>query len=589
MKYFEKKEEGLFKIYIWALSFYKPYMGRTVLLILFGFLISISELMVPKLFEYFIDNVLQNRNEMLFLYILIVFFFILLIKLFSTASLEYVQRYVQENISRDIQWSLIKKLRTLGIEFTENQPTGRTLSLLNTEVAALQNLYRNYFPEMVQTTIFVVFAILLMINISITLSICVIPCFALYYLAGPRIERKASKIAKKLSDSTVYLGQYYYETVSSIRELVAYNGFMWNTERVLGEVKKNVNLYSSRYLYAYLRGAVRRLTYYLGAVILFIYGSYLIKQGSISTGEYVSFILLYFSTMNKLTYVITLLTEQKLLMFQAKKIYNFYSLSPRIKEDKDPISFMSTKGGVNIKNVSFSYQSSHLILNNINLRINPGEKIALVGESGCGKSTLAKLIGRFYDVEDGKITIDGVDIKKLSFDTLRRSIGFSFQSVYLFGSSIRENIMFVNPTASEEEMIQASKAAHLHDFIVTLPNGYDTFVGEKGTRLSGGQRQRLGLARLFLMNPSIVILDEPTSALDNISEKLIQGSLEQFLKNKTTITIAHRLSTIRNYDQIVVISKGIIKERGTHCELMAKDGIYRNMVENMEEVKVKAL
>lgn len=541
--------------------------------------------MVPKLFEYFIDNILQSRDQVLFLYIMIAFFVILIIKLVSTATREYIQRYVQENVARDLQWGLIKKIRTLGIEFFEKQPTGKTLSLLNTEVAALQNLYRYYFPEMVQTSIFVIFAIVLMINISIPLSICIIPCFSLYYLVGPKIEQKASDIARDLSDSQVKLGQFYYESVSSIKELAAYGGFKWNSKTVLEEVKKNVDLYSSRYLYAYLRGAIRRLTYYLGAIALFLFGSYLIIQGKISTGEYVSFILLYFSTMHKLTSVITLLTEQKLLMFQAKKIYDFSVLTPTVKESKNAISLEDVKGEIQINDVSFAYSPSQTILNKINLEIRPGEKIALVGESGCGKSTLAKLIGRFYDPIAGSITIDGVDIKNLKFDTLRGSIGFVFQNVYLFGSTVRENIMFVNPLASEEDMIQASKAAHLHDFILSLPKGYDSFVGEKGANLSGGQRQRLSLARLFLMNPSIIILDEPTAALDNITEKLIQDSLNKFLKNKTIITIAHRLSTIREYDKIVVMKKGTIEEFGSHSQLMTKNGLYRKMIVNMEEAK----
>lgn len=582
----ENKDKNLFKIYLWALSFFKPYKGRTFLLIWFGFLISISELMVPKIFEYFIDYILPNGDVLLFGYILLIFIVLLTIKLVSTASREYIQRYVQENIAKDIQWNLIKKLRILGIDFADKHPVGNTLSLLNTEVTALQNLYRYYFPEMVQTTIFVVFAIALMLNINLPLTLSVIPCFALYYLAGPKLERRASELAKDLSDSNVKLGQYFYETVSSIKELKAYNGFKWNSTRVLDEVKENVYLYSKRYLFAYLRGAMRRFTYYLGAILLFIYGSFLIVQESISTGEFVSFILLYFGTMDKLTYIITMLTEQKLLMYQAKKIYHFYSLTPSIKENEQAISLNSISGEINFKDVSFSYKpGEYSVLKHINLNIKPGEKVALVGESGCGKTTLAKLIGRFYDPTDGEITLDQVDIRKLSFKTLRGSIGHSFQQVYLFGSSIRENIMFVKPSASEEEIIQASKAAHIHDFILSLPNGYEFIVGEKGVNLSGGQKQRLGLARLFLMNPSIVILDEPTSALDNITEKAIQESLVNFLDKKTVITIAHRLSTVREYDKIVVMNKGELIESGNHMELIHKNGTYKEMIENTEEEK----
>ncbi|OIK06800.1 ABC transporter ATP-binding protein [Bacillus sp. MUM 13] len=580
------KEESLLKVYIWAISFLKPYYIRTALLILCGFLISISELLTPKLFEYLIDDVIKRNKPLLFVYCLIAFFAILLIKLIATASREYVQRYVQENVSRDIQWELIRKLRVLGLNYIERNPVGKTLSLLNTEVTAMQNLYRYYFPEMIQTFVFVFFALFFMIDISFSLFICMIPCFAVYYLVGPRLERKASVIASKLTNSQIKLGQHYYESVSSIKELAANNSYLWNSNRVLHEVDNNVELYSSRYWYAYLRGGIRRLTYYLGAIILFIFGSYLIVEGRITTGEFVSFLLLYFNTMLKLTSLITLLTEQKLLMFQSKKIYEFLNLSSAVVEDKKAVSLGNLIGEIHLKDINFSYNlTSENVLQDVNLVIKPGEKVALVGKSGCGKSTITKLIGRFYDPTSGSISIDNVNIKNLSFKSLRSSIGYVFQDVFLFGMSIKENLLFGNPDATMEDIIKATKAAHLHDFIMSLPDGYDSYVGEKGANFSGGQKQRLAIARLFLLNPTIVIMDEPTSALDNVTEQLIQVSLNRFLENKTVITVAHRLSTIQEYDKIVVMDKGFIKEMGSHSELLNKEGLYRKMIFNKEEAR----
>ncbi len=215
----------------------------------------------------------------------------------------------------------------------------------------------------------------------------------------------------------------------------------------------------------------------------------------------------------------------------------------------------------------------------------PGEKVAFVGESGCGKTTITKLISRFYECNNGKILIDDIPINSLSLNTLRQSIGIVFQDIYIFGTTIKENILFGNPESSEDEIIQAAKAAFLHEYIMELPDQYNTKVGEKGVILSGGLKQRLGLARLFLMNPSIIILDEPTSSLDYITEKQIQKSLEKFLIGKTVITIAHRLSTIRNYDQIFVIDNGEIKESGSHEHLLAKNGLYKNFLIQTKEAR----
>ncbi|WP_274310209.1 ABC transporter ATP-binding protein [Solibacillus daqui] len=576
-------EISLFKVYIWVVSFLKPYLMKVFLLIICGVVISVSELIIPKMFGYFIDEVLKNKNIKLFVYCLFVIFLVLLLKLIVSASKEYLQRYIQENSVRDLQWSIITKLRILGASYLEKNSTGTILALVNTEVAALQELYRRYFPEMIQHVLFVTISIYLMLDISLYLSISIIPCISLYYLFGPRIEKKASNIGQKLADSQINLGQKYYESVSLLKELNVFNSFEWDLNKTLKEVKNNTNLYSKRYWYAYLRGSIRRFTYYFGAIILIIFGCFLISEETITAGEFVSFLLLYLATMHKLTTVITLLTEQKMLMFQASKLYEFAHFEPTITEKEGAIQLDKVEGNINFENVSFSYSPNNTILKNLSFNIKSGEKIAFVGESGCGKSTIAKLMIRFYDSNIGEISIDSNLINSLSLETIRRSIGIVFQDVYIFGSTIKENILFGNPNATEEELIEASKAAHLHDYILELPDQYNTKVDEKGDTLSGGLKQRVGLARLFLMNPSIVIMDEPTSALDNITEKHIQKSLDRFLIDKTVITIAHRLSTIRDYDRIYVLDNGIIAESGPHEELLAKNGLYKKYILQTKE------
>ncbi|ATP39512.1 ABC transporter [Solibacillus sp. R5-41] len=583
MKNINSKEISLIKIYIWAISFIRPYLSKVLLLIICGLIISVSELIIPKMFGYFIDDVLKNKNIKLFAYCLFAIFLILLLKLIATASKEYLQRYIQENSVRDLQWSIVTKLRTLGVSYLEKNSTGRILALVNTEVAALQELYRRYFPEIIQHILFVSISVYFMLDISLYLSVAIIPCFSLYYLFGPKIEKKASNIAKKLADSQINLGQKYYESVSLLKELNVFNSFEWDLNKTLKEVENNTNLFTKRYWYAYLRGSIRRFTYYFGAIILILLGCLLIKEETISAGEFVSFLLLYLVTMHKLTSIITLLTEQKMLMFQASKLYEFTHLEPTIIEQEGAVHLNKIEGNINFENVSFCYTPDNPILKNLSFNIKSGEKIAFVGESGCGKSTITKLITRFYDCNSGEISIDSNPINSLSLGTIRQSIGIVFQDVYIFGSTIKENILFGNPFASEEEIIEASKAAHLHDYIMELPDQYNTKVDEKGVTLSGGLKQRVGLARLFIMNPSIVLLDEPTSALDNITENHIQKSLDNFLMGKTVITIAHRLSTIRNYDHIYVLDNGKITESGSHEHLLAKNGLYKKFIIQTKE------
>ena len=249
-------------------------------------------------------------------------------------------------------------------------------------------------------------------------------------------------------------------------------------------------------------------------------------------------------------------------------------IEPEITDSVDAVNMKHPDGDICYHDVSFSYEDNEIVLNHIDFTIKSGKSIALVGPSGGGKTTICSLLPRFYDITDGLITIGGQNIKDIKLESLRSSIGIVQQDVYLFGGSVKENIAYGNPDATFDEIVEAAKKANIHDFIMTLPNGYDTFVGERGTRLSGGQKQRISIARVFLKNPPILILDEATSALDNESEQHIQKSLDALSENRTTITIAHRLSTIQNADEILVIDGQTIKERGTHEELIASGGLY---------------
>lgn len=311
-----------------------------------------------------------------------------------------------------------------------------------------------------------------------------------------------------------------------------------------------------------------------------VFGGWLIAHGQMEPEDLAMYALYIGIFISPIQILVELTEMMQKGLSGFRRFLDVVETEPEIVDAEDAEPLENIKGHVRYENVSFHYNDDDsLVLDNISFDIPAGKSIALVGPSGSGKTTICSLLPRFYDVSGGRIIIDGKDVRKLTLQSLRNQIGLVQQDVYLFCGSIRENIAYGRPDASMEEIIEAAKKANIHEFIMGLPDGYETFVGERGTRLSGGQKQRISIARVFLKNPSILILDEATSALDNESEKFIQQSLEELAKDRTTITIAHRLSTIRNADEILVVAENGIAERGTHDELLAKGGIYAHYYE----------
>jgi ATP-binding cassette, subfamily B, bacterial len=528
--------------------------------------------------------IVPEKNTQLFFKLLGGIVGLLAIMIYLSTVRNNLQRIVQEKASRDIHFHIFQHLRKLGFSYFEKTPIGETLSLMNTEVTAVQNLYRQFIPFMIQEAIFSIIAICILFTMNVKLALIIIPAFLLYYLVGPRFERKASLLSKELSTNRIALNKKIYETISSLLEVRAYSSEKWE----YGRLSDKVHIYNKSmikaYLYAYIRGTVRRLSYYAGAIAILLYGSILVRSNHLTVGEFSAFLLYYFTAMHRLTAAITSMTEQRVLMFQVDKIYQMVKIKPDITDPDQP-AFLSKVNG-HIEDVHFRYPSSEDLIKGFNLTVRPGERIAFVGTSGNGKSTLLKLLGRFYDPIKGDILLDGVSLKDLKLSQIRDSIGYVFQETYLFGSSVRENIRFGNPAATDEQIEAAARAAYAHDFILELEKGYDTLIGERGIKLSGGQKQRISLARMFLKDPEIILLDEATSALDNVSEVEVQHALDTLLKGKTTFTVAHRLSTIQDYDQIIVVDQGRAAEKGTYEELMAKKGIFYHLSEGEHEAQL---
>ncbi|MGH0434993.1 ABC transporter ATP-binding protein [Bacillus basilensis] len=574
----------VFKIYSWLISFIKPYRFNFIMLIFCGLLVSMSSLLLPKVIQFLIDSSLVDKNLVGFYGVLCGVILIVLIINFVIIPIQNIkQRKLQEYCSRDLQLYILQHLRKLDIYYYETNPSGKLLSILSSEVKNVQKLYSKLLPLFIQELLFAIVSIVFMLITSVQLTLIIIPALLVYYLFGPHIEKKASVSGKKLSDARISLNQKIYESISAIPELKVNNAQNWDLENVLNK-QNNFNKHMIlMYFYAFLRGTVRRMSYYLGGIVLIVFGYYLIRNNDISLGMFVAFFLYYFNAMHRITAVITFITEQKVLMYQAKNLYEFAHEEPKIKDSIAPSKEIEDISTIEFKDINFSYNSDQRVLDNFNLKIKKGERVVIVGKSGIGKTTIFKLLMRAYNPENGTICLNGKPINQVPLSSLRNFIGYVPQETYLFGSSVFDNIKFANPEATDEQVLEAAKLANAHEFISQLPLGYKTLLGERGIKLSGGQKQRVALARMFLKNPKLILLDEATSALDNTSETEVYSSLNKFSAEKTIIAIAHRLSSIKNFDRIVVIDNGRVVESGTYEELIHNRGFFTKLINRENE------
>jgi ATP-binding cassette subfamily B protein len=419
------------------------------------------------------------------------------------------------------------------------------------------------------------FIILLLINVRITLILIfftlVMLCFSYSY------NRRMHKVFKKNREKIANVNAQIQDSLSGIRVVKSFANEHIESEKF--QQGNQAFLHTKEDSYLIMGKFFSGNNFFQGILYLSVIlaGGIFISQKSLDVSDLVIYILyinIFLSPIEKLIQF----TEQ----FQKgitgfERFLEIVNEEPEIKDAPNAVRLKKVVGDIEFQNVSFSYNHKHKVLNNININIPAGKTIGLVGPSGGGKTTFCNLIPRFYEINKGKITIDGINIKDIQLKSLRNTIGLVQQDVYMFTGTIKENIAYGKPDASDEEIIEAAKKAHIHEFIMSLEEGYNTFVGERGVKLSGGQKQRVAIARVFLKNPPILILDEATSALDNESEKYIQQSLEELSKNRTTFVIAHRLSTIRNADEILILTDEGIQEKGTHEELINKNGIYADL------------
>ena len=478
-------------------------------------------------------------------------------------------------MERDMRRELFDHYQELSFSYYSRNNSGQMMSKLVSDLFDISEFAHhgpeNLFISLVKIVGAFIFLFFINKKLALPLILLVIVMFVFSFRQNAKMQETFMENRRKIGDVNASL----QDTLSGIRVVQSFANE--DIERAKFKKSNEAFLVSKRDNYHCMGSFMSSNLFFQGMMYLvtLVYGGYLIAQGEMQTADLAMYALYIGIFISPIQILVELVEMMQKGLSGFRRFLDVMETASEIRDAPDAVDLTDVKGHVRYDHVSFHYSDDETaVLSDISIDIPAGKSIALVGPSGSGKTTICSLLPRFYDVTGGSITVDGKDIRGLTLKSLRSQIGMVQQDVYLFDGTIKDNIAYGKPGASDEEIIKAAKCASIHDFIMELPDKYDTYVGERGTRLSGGQKQRISIARVFLKNPPILILDEATSALDNESERWIQKSLEELSKNRTTITIAHRLSTIRDADEIIVITEDGIAERGTHADLLEKNGLY---------------
>lgn len=576
----------LIKIYIWTISYFKHFVPMTLLYVLCGGAMIWGELMIPRRMGYLIDHVFPMKNMNLLTHqVLILFGFVLLI-LIAKSIYNFLEVIIANKIIKKQQTDLMVKFQKLGFGYYEKVPTGQILSMFEHSVKETQKTYTFLFPHFIYSLAqFAVPSIVLSINAPL-FFIAAMVGNVIYVLLNQFANNKIQYYLSAETSAAQCAQQAIYDTVVATSEMKA----MGSSEWLIQKTMKAFDTYRVPRMWSvfwrHFRFTTVGLTLTVSIILFYYFGLELVRDGSLMLGEFIGYSFLMGLVSRGFSVFFYIIPAQQHALNYAKHLYDFMQLPCDVIDVDHMIDKPIEPMDLSFKNVSFFYEEDNPILKEITIDIQAGKKTAIVGESGCGKSTLLKLIGRFYDVTEGEISIGGCDVRQFNLENLRNYIGYVFQETYLFNMTIKENIKFGNPFASDDDVISAARSASAHDFIMASENGYDTMVGERGMRLSGGEKQRLSIARMLLKAPEIVLLDEATSALDRVTEVAVKESLDELMKGRTVVAIAHRLSTIMSYDSIIVLDAGRVVEQGTYQTLMEKKGLfYRLAMRGAENVE----
>ena len=565
------------------IQYYAPYKKVFFLDLICAAVISLVDLAFPQILRTLTKTLFTESSDVILWALLPITLALLVMYMIQTGCKYYVSyqgHMMGAYMERDMRQQLFDHYERLSFSYYDQNNSGQMMSKLVSDLFDISE-FAHHGPENLFISLIKIigsFVFLFLINWKLAIPLLAIVAFMLFFSYGQNKKMQATFMDNRRKIGN--LNSSLQDTLAGIRVVQSFANEDIEREKFK---KSNQGFLSSKDAnYRCMGSFTGGNLFFQGMMYLMtlVFGGWLIAHGQMESADLAMYALYIGIFISPIQILVELTEMMQKGLSGFRRFLDVVETEPEIVDAEDAEPLENIKGHVRYEHVSFHYNGDDsLVLDDVSFDIQAGKSIALVGASGSGKTTICSLLPRFYDVSEGRITIDGKDVRKLTLQSLREQIGLVQQDVYLFCGSIRENIAYGRPDASMEEIIEAAKKANIHEFIMELPDGYETFVGERGTRLSGGQKQRISIARVFLKNPPILILDEETSALDNESERFIQQSLEELAKDRTTITIAHRLSTIRNADEILVVAENGIVECGTHDELLEKGGIYAHYYE----------
>ena len=556
------------------LSYYKPHKKIFILDMLASFTMSVIAIFYPMITNKMLKDLMPNEKYKEVVIYGIGLLLVYLMRMGLSYFVQYQGHMMGVKMQEKMRSDLFAHIEKLPFSFFDNNETGKIMTRMTSDLFDVVELAHHGPENVMITSVSIIISFAYLMSINVPLSLILLVCVPILMIISSVLRKKMRDAFKKRRESNAVINAALESSISGIRVTKAFT----NSEKEIEKFSKgNVDFVeNSRQAYKAM-GQFHSQTSFVTDVfnvILLIAGGFFIFNGQITNfADYTTFIVsvnLFIGPVN------TLIRFMESFQNGVTGFERFIEiLDTPIEEDApNAIDIPNVEGVIEFRDVTYGYGDGDNVLKNVSLKIEKGQKFALVGPSGGGKTTICHLIPHFYDVREGEILIDGVNINTITRDSLRKNIGIVQQDVYLFNSSIKENILYGRLDATDDEIIEAAKRANIHEYVMTLPKGYDTVIGERGVKLSGGQKQRLSIARVFLKNPPILILDEATSALDNATEIMIQQALDELCKGRTTLVVAHRLSTIKNANEIAVVSGGKICEKGTHDELVESGGIY---------------
>ena len=561
------------------LHYYKPYKKLFIEDMLASFLVSVTGMIYPVITRNMLNDFIPNKKYNLIVTFGISLFVIYVIRALLRFFVQYYGHVMGVNIQSDMRRDLFSKVEQLTFTYFDNNQTGSIMSRLTNDLFDISELAHHGPENIIMCSLMIVLSFIYLLTINVKLTLIIFLCVPILFFVGIKLRGYMKESSRKSKVAIAKINADISSSISGVRVTKAFN----NSNIEIDKFKKSDDEFiAARTMhfrgFSTFNSVTSFITDIFNVLVLLSGGIFLFK-GDITFGDYSTFIVSVSLFMDPVKQLIAFTEQLQEGVTGFERFVEIMDL-PVESDLEGAKDYKNLNGDIEYKNVTFAYETEEHreVLKDVSFSVKKGETIALVGPSGGGKTTICHLLPRFYELHDGQISINGIDIKKVKLESLRRNIGIVQQDVFLFSGTFYENILYGNLNATKKQVIEAAKKANIYDYIMSLPEGFDTEIGERGVRLSGGQKQRLSIARVFLKNPSILILDEATSALDNTTEALIQESLNSLKKGRTTIVVAHRLSTIKNADSILVVANGEIIEAGNHNDLMKKrNGVYKKL------------